>query len=649
MKYIKLLRLTLTDFKGISSLALDFSGKSAAIYGNNAVGKTTIYDAWLWLLTGKDSLGRVAADNGGFDIKPLDASGTVLDRSARSVVEAVISTGDRNVTLRREYYEKWTTKRGSAEASYDGNSTDYYIDDVPKNKRQYDEEVSAIISQETFRLLSDVTAFAKLDDKSRREILFQIAGLGDERTIMETDERFSDLYAATEIVSLADYQKKIKAQRTKLNDQRRDIPARLDEIKKQEADLSVIPFEALRQSAVELEAEKAQLESGLNQTREDRTASIRVEIGDLQNQRTALILKNDAHRAKQQRSVPDTGAIRQEITRLELAYKCDSDRYHGAKRDIDRYEAKLEAARAQWLEIKREPYPGNAICPTCGQTLPPEKQAEVKEVWHAHQKRRMDLAAEEGERYKKLVRTTGEQRDGYQEQMIRRENEIAKAKDELAALEAQPVVEVQDMDGFKEQMDELDKQLESRRTAIKDAQESEYTYTSEIRGKINAVAAELKAVREQLAKEDTLCWLTQRKKALNDQTREISQQIADTDRALDLVEEFTRYKAKYVTGTINDLFRLTQFRLFRNQVNGGLVDCCDIMCGGVPYNTGLNSGARINVGLDIIETLSRHYNCLVPIFIDNAESVTELKIPQGAQIVRLVVSAADEKVRFEQE
>ena len=68
---------------------------------------------------------------------------------------------------------------------------------------------------------------------------------------------------------------------------------------------------------------------------------------------------------------------------------------------------------------------------------------------------------------------------------------------------------------------------------------------------------------------------------------------------------------------------------------------------GVPYRS-MNNGSRVNAGLDVIRTLSEHYGMRVPLFIDNAESVTGL-LPVGSQTVRLVVSAGDKKLRCEYE
>lgn len=647
-RQVTLLRLTLERFKGVGRLELDFGGKSGTVYGRNGTGKSSIYDAWAWLMTGKDSGGQTPADVNGCSIKPLDGEGNVLDHAAHTAVTGVLSVDGRELTLRREYYEKWTRKRGRAEESYDGNTTDYFVDGVPVQKKLYDETVAQIAPPEQFRVLSDLYTFASLDDRSRRDVLLQVAGLGDEREIMATDERFSPLLAATEADSLEQYTKKVKSLRKKLNDQRAAIPARLDEVKRSVEELAGLPFDELRQSVADLEAEEARLNGQLSQTGADHTAALRVQVGELENRRNALELENRQYRQQQETAKPDPREKRQELNRLQVSYRYESERYHSAQRDAEKYEARLEQSREDWRTAYRERYPGNAICPTCGQTLPAEKQAEARAVWQEHHEKKLNDAISEGERLKKLVARSQEQAAEVQSRMVELENRIAQAKDELAALEADSGAEVVNLPGFAGRMGKIMAELNEAQSALQAATEDAEAATRRLRTQKETVSAELRSLREQLAREDILRRAREREKALRQQTREVSEQIAQTDRTLDLIDQFTRYKTEHVTDSINGCFRLARFRLFQRQVDGGLVDCCDVMCGGVPYKGDLNDGARVCVGLDIIDTLSRHYGLRLPVFVDNAESVNADRMPTlENQVIRLAVTDTDEKVRLE--
>ena len=131
---------------------------------------------------------------------------------------------------------------------------------------------------------------------------------------------------------------------------------------------------------------------------------------------------------------------------------------------------------------------------------------------------------------------------------------------------------------------------------------------------------------------------------LKEDARNASEVLEGIDSMLFAIEEFVRYKARFVEESINDLFRVASFRLFREQANGGLEERCDAQYGGVPF-LGLNNGRKVNVGIDIINALSRHYGVLVPLFVDNAEAVTQLEA-SDTQVIRLVVSESDKELRM---
>ena len=113
-----------------------------------------------------------------------------------------------------------------------------------------------------------------------------------------------------------------------------------------------------------------------------------------------------------------------------------------------------------------------------------------------------------------------------------------------------------------------------------------------------------------------------------------------------LTEEFIRTKVRLLEDRINSKFKMARFKLFEVQVNGALAETAETMYNGVPYSN-LNNGARINVGLDIIRTLAKHYNLYPPIFIDNRESITELIDVSPQQTISLIVSEKDQKLRVE--
>jgi hypothetical protein len=128
--------------------------------------------------------------------------------------------------------------------------------------------------------------------------------------------------------------------------------------------------------------------------------------------------------------------------------------------------------------------------------------------------------------------------------------------------------------------------------------------------------------------------------------RKLAAEYEDLEQELYLTEEFIRTKVRLLEDKINSKFRMARFKLFEVQVNGALAETAETMYNGVPYSN-LNNGARINVGLDIIRTLAKHYNFYPPIFIDNRESITELIDVSPQQTISLIVSEKDQELRAE--
>ena len=242
---------------------------------------------------------------------------------------------------------------------------------------------------------------------------------------------------------------------------------------------------------------------------------------------------------------------------------------------------------------------------------------------------------------------------GVQADIARLEQEAAegqKQADELTIrlqqLEGAPKAEITDMDGYAAQkadleaqaadlqgkLDGLDKQSAARRKMLLDA--------------LADVDRELDRLSGELSQKAALDYANKRMEELRAQAAAASDELSQLDGMLYLCDEFMRYKANFIEESINRRFSLVRFRLFREQINGGLEDCCDVTVNGVPYSTGLNSGAKVNAGIDIINTLSRHYGAQVPLFVDNAESVTRLA-QADTQVIRLVVSEIDKELRCE--
>ena len=211
MRDIRILRLALENFKCHRHLVLNLNGRNATIYGDNATGKTSVYDALTWLLFSKDSAGNGEKN---IEVKPLDSTGAVLDRNAITCVEAELSVDGETTTFKRTYREVWSTKRGSTEETYDGNTSEYFVDGVPCKKGAFDGKIKELVPEDTFRLLTAVDYFPNgLKWQNRRAILFDMTGTLSDRDIMAMDAKFAPLLEGMGKLPLDDYKKKLGAEK----------------------------------------------------------------------------------------------------------------------------------------------------------------------------------------------------------------------------------------------------------------------------------------------------------------------------------------------------------------------------------------------------------------------------------------------------
>lgn len=641
---MQLISLRLENFKCHEHLEIRFDGRNASIYGQNATGKSSIYDGLTWLLFGKDSHGKKD-----FDIKPLTLEGSVKDHAAITSVEAVLRVDGMERKLKRTYYEVWSTKRGSAEATFDGHSSDYFVDGVPCKKNEFIRRVGEIIEEDAFRLLTSITYFAaELPWQERRAILFDVAAVATDTEILASDARFAPLTAAMQGLTLDDYRKKLAAQRKGLNKVRTDIPARLDECKKTVTDLSGIDFDGLARQRAEAQGRRAEAQRELDQAEYDggrtdlwnQLTGVRNEMGRLENE-------NAAHRLAQQQAqgADEAAPIRQTIHAIlaqESRRQRDLEYLRRRQKALD---DEVAACRTRWDSVNKEQFQGGA-CPTCGQTLPQARLEASRASFEQDKARRKGEAVYSANRAKKEL-------EGIQEDISKLEQESAEGQKQAEALSAQlqqmeraPKAEITDLDGYAVRKAELEAKAEELQGTLDGLDKQSAARRKVLQDALADADRELDRLSGELSKKTALEYANKRIVELRAQAAAASDELNQLDGMLYLCEEFTRYKVKFIEDSINRRFSLVRFRLFREQINGGLEDCCDVTVDGIPYATGLNSGAKVNAGIDIINTLSRHYSAQVPLFVDNAESVTQLA-QAGTQVIRLVVSESDKELRCE--
>lgn len=637
MDTLKILRLELRNFKGLCNLDLDFGGESCTIYGDNATGKTTVYDAFSWLLFGVDSLGQSS-----FDIKPLDGSGQVLDHGAVTSVEADLLVGMEHHTLKRTYYEKWSRKRGSVNETYDGNTCDYFLDDVPVKKKLYDETVRNMVgSEQIFRILTDLRRFCVgMPWKERRKLLMDMCWNVSDQAVMEQDDRFQPLLEAMDGRSLDDFRAMLAAKRKNLSGTRDKIPTRLDELSRMTEEIPARDYDAVRKELAQLQE---QLRTAQLVADEDGWAALlgqmEREFAALEDQRHILEQSNRVYRDQIQR--PDVKKLEQAAGTALADCEIVQSNLELSRREIGQMEGELKEMRKQWAVCKALTFTGGT-CPTCGQALPPDQLEKAQEEFRAQQQR--DLSAIEKRASQKKERILAEKRreSSLAEQLQGRQAEAELAESALAEAKAQAAQPIPDMPEYAESRAELDRRIQECADRIAGLQGK--NAQREHDGKAEQIRAEIRQKESLLADERTIQNALRRRAELEAEQKKAAEALEELDNLLYLCDEFTRCKVQLIDDTVSGHFRQVRFKLFHEQVNGGLAECCEVTVKGVPYAS-LNNGAKINAGIDIVRTLSEYYGVKVPLFIDNAESVTEI-MDADTQVICLAVSEQDKELRL---
>ena len=641
MRRITLERLSINNFKGCSHLELSPDGRNMTIYGDNAAGKTTIYDALTWLLFGKDSLGR-----SDFEIKPLAPDGSIRDHAAVTSVEVYINIDGASVFLAKQYYERWSTKRGSVDKTYDGNTCDYFIDGVPVKKYEFEDHVAQFIDEKAFRLLTSVSFFCSgMKWQERRATLFDISHVSTDTEIMAQAPRFAPLVDACGRLSVDDLKKRLAAERKGYNTEREKIPARLDECQKMVAELEGYDFPALRAEVEKRQTELAKLNAELVALENDNLlAQKRNEEADLRNQIAALENENQAYIQSHAPAV-DRSALETERRKEELELTAATGEIDKEKSMIATCEAEIEKCRNDWKAVKADKFAGEN-CPTCGQPLTGDKLEAAKKDYEVTQATLLEGIESKSKVYKDMMAGAKERQEKAIEQAVAAENRIAKLADEIAACPADDGPK--DMPDYQSRRKDLEGALAKAASDILAITQKSSGVRQATKDKARSLEDDIKAIQESIANEAVLQRTKDRMEQLRDDARAKAEKMEEIDRLLALCDDFTRFKAQFIEDSVNKLFSHVRWKLFDEQINGGVVDCCEATVNGVPYNDGLNDGAKVNAGLDVISALSAHYGVSVPLFIDNAERVTRL-VDIDTQVIRLVVSAQDKELRCEYE
>lgn len=649
---MKILSLTLENFRGIKDLTVNFDGKDADVYGANGTGKTTIANAICWLL-----IDRPATEEADFDPKTTGAHG--LQHKASIDVE--LPDGQR-ITFTKEFYEKWTRKRGSEAEEFTGNITDYYVDGVKSKKKEYTEalENACGIDLERVKMLMVLGYFAdtmKTDEK--RRILFEMAGEFTDSDVIAQSEDLRDLERFLTIPGNSDksyaieqWRKIASEQRSKLNKDLELLPTRIDEASKNIAenveDMETLNAELnrLEEKKSSIEEQKRRLSTEDGQQEATRAALAGLEV-DLAKKRAAYIEQSASANRELNADIDHMNDVKRDVLdKLDNLKR----KHQNNLEQIKRMQEQRKALMEEYAEVAARQWDAGAeICPTCHQQLPPEQVEELRAAFNEEKSAEKEDINHRGQECSKdKIDALTAEIDIQAADITAMENTVKEMENRIGSLKAiittpPPFEETEEYKELATRMEEL---RDRQRLGQSAADGTANAYDRDIQTVRDEIASVNMRIAKAKASEDS----RKRVGELRQELKQAAEQIENLEYGIHLCEEFVRIKARMVTDSINAHFRYVRFVLFRDQINGGLREICEPTIRNkdgewVEYRSA-NYAAQVNAKIDIVTTLSEHYGVHLPIIMDQGESVSA-PLNVDTQLIRLIVSAEDQAIRVE--
>lgn len=642
---MKLIVLRIRNFKGIKSLDIKPDGRSISIYGDNATGKTTIADAYLWLLFDKDSAGTK-----NFIPKPKTGLGEDV-HNVDTIVEGTYLIGNSEVTLKKVFSEVWKKKRGSATAEFTGHTVDYYIDGVPVKQSEYIARIESIAPIDRLTALTQVDYFSSiLSAQERRNILLDIVGNISDMDVIAGNAQLAELKNLLEkgngYYSVDEYHKITKSRLTEINNQLKLMPARIDEAQKAMPE-EVNADEIARELSI-LTVKKNEIENKLKATSSEELSELKIKKSELKSR----LIEAEAEHKKEY--LDSNNAINEEIGKLtnemaiaQSAIKAKMSESNNIKLEIIELKKKRDKLVDEYKNTANTQFVSDMLCPTCGQPLPENKIEEAKAAFNRNKSEKLAEINLKGKTTcsAEMIKAKEDEIVGLEISVKHHQEKLEDIKDKIGNLESglaiiPPFEGTPNHKTIMAEMAEIDKQIDN--IGVDTAKQGLQIQFDEISLKMSELTEKQGMIKQAESQKKRIEELQEEQKRLGEEYEKATQ-------GLYLCEEFIKAKVNMLTDSINAKFNDIKFKLFDVQINGGIKEICEVL---VPSENGLipyqyaNNAAKVNAGLDIIKVLSKHYGVSMPVFIDNAESVTALK-DIGLQVIKLVVSANDKKIRME--
>lgn len=651
MKEIIIKKISMENFKKFHAKTIEFGDRVTSIFGQNYRGKSSVADAFSWVMFNKSSTGNVEGSQ--FRPRRYDENGVNVDH-VDVMVEMILLVNGEEVKIKKVQKQEWVRHRGDDYDSYMGDKTEYEWNDVPVTPTNHKKKVAEIISEDVFRLISNPAAFPSMPAKKQREFLLNyVANITDD-DVFATSPEFAPIRDAMGKGTMEELLAKTKKEISKYKERQVEIPIRIDQESKRIQDVDF--------SAKERELAKLQEDLADNEARMEDAGKAYDRLNELKRERGRLFSKA----VERERAIHAENEMNQHMASSN--YRVASMEFDEIVNQLKRLESALQIKqttikmkekelgdlREDYInELQREMEAYALVCPTCGRDLPEDQAEEVREKFEKEKAHSLSLINHKGKALSSEIHGLREDVAAYEKEIenvkqtmadvMERRDSLKAALDNSKAKEAD-VKEDKEWLDIMAKIKELDAELENIDTSDSDAMKAQL---KEERADIQKAMDEVKmdlALKRVIEKSKDI--VEQLKKEMVD----VVQSLADCEKLENSIEKFNKAKMDLLSEKINDKFEVVQWKLFEKQKNQRYAECCVCMVNGSCYGENTTSATeRMMAGMDIIQTLQRIYNVEAPIFLDDADLYNPWNIPpMDSQLIKLCVST-DEDLRVEVE
>lgn len=637
MKITHVFAQNFCKFYGKNTLDTDFSMKTV-LSGQNEVGKSTVKRIILDVLNCHDENDREITG-----IRPHDENGVEIDDV--DIVRAVTF----EIDGKRKTLKKVTRQKRNKKGEITGSVTDYSINDVPYKMADYNQYINDNMAE--LGVLPFCLNAMTLLNKSQAEQRLALASYFGTRTDEEICDMFPQFAELKPMFDDGDVDQLKKVCRGKLNGtggrngskglvkERDEISTRIDTIHSTNEYTDLAELELQKKTYEPQLKEIEDKLSDYNKILEDKRKAtedimnLKFELSDMERKANA---ENQKKRMELQSQIDGFDVSICKTESMIRAKKANIKNFEGTVRI---YTENLAKVRADWEKAKALSFDESSVnCPMCGQRLPEDTIESL----------RTDFSDKKLKKLKELEDKGNSLLSGSKEF----KQAIEDKKKEIADLEVElkELTEKRDTVANEFERDNIAKELGMVPTDVDMTDNSEYqALKAKIEEKEKALADEndtselirkLKNERNELLRQvssvDTKIELgvANNKRIddsiadLEDKRKDLNQEIADWERKLDLLKEFTRKKNELLQADVNKYLDFATAKLFRPLLNGDTEECCDFVYNGEAYARNLNHGARMLVEVDVCRAFQKVVGVNFPIVIDDTESVDDWRIPQ---------------------